>query len=89
MYLFGRLAISDIVATAPLPEDIRNNVELHVGCMAGAATIDELRSMLTEAGFAEIRITPKEESRALIREWLPDSNLADYVVSATIEAVRP
>ena len=64
-------------------------VELHVGCIAGAATIDELRSMLTEAGFAEIRITPKEESRALIGEWLPDSNLADYVVSATIEAVRP
>ena len=85
----GRLAISDIVATAPLPEDVRNNVELHVGCVAGAATIDDLRSMLTEAGFAEIRITPKEGSRALIREWLPDSNLADYVISATIEAVRP
>jgi SAM-dependent methyltransferase len=85
----GRLAISDIVATAPLPEDVRSNLELHVGCMAGAATIDELRSMLTEAGFAEIRITPQEESRALLREWLPDSHLEDYVVSATIEAVRP
>ena len=85
----GRLAISDIVATAPLPDDVRNNVELHVGCMAGAATIDELRSMLADAGFAEIRITPQEESRALIGEWFPDSNLADYVVSATIEAVRP
>jgi SAM-dependent methyltransferase len=85
----GRLAISDIVATAPLPEDVRNDVELHVGCIAGAATIDELRSMLTEAGFAEIRIAPQEESRTLIREWLPESNLADYVVSATIEAVRP
>ncbi len=85
----GRLAISDIVATAPLPEEVRNDVELHVGCMAGAATTDELRSMLTEAGFAEIRIAPQEESLALIREWLPESNLADYVVSATIEAVRP
>jgi len=85
----GRLAISDVVATAPLPEEVRNDVELHVGCMAGAATTDELRSMLTDAGFAEIRITPKKESRALIEEWLPDGNLADYVVSATIEAVRP
>jgi SAM-dependent methyltransferase len=85
----GRLAISDVVATAPLPDDVRNDVELHVGCTAGAATIGDLQSMLTEAGFAEIRITPREGSRELIREWLPDSNLADYVVSATIEAVRP
>jgi SAM-dependent methyltransferase len=85
----GRLAISDIVATTPLPEDVRSNVELYVGCMAGAATIDDLRSMLAEAGFTQIRITPHEESRALIDEWLPDSNLANYVVSATIEAVRP
>ena len=45
--------------------------------------------VLTEAGFEQIRITPKEESRQLIREWLPETNLADYVVSATIEAVRP
>ena len=85
----GRLAISDIVATAPLPEEIRSSLELHVGCMAGAATIDDLRSMLTDVGFAEIRITPKEESRALVGEWLPNSKLEDYVVSATIEAVRP
>ena len=85
----GRLAISDVVATVPLPEDVRNDIELHVGCMAGAATIDEVRSMLRQAGFADIRITPKEESRELVREWLPESNLADYVVSATIEAVRP
>lgn len=85
----GRLAISDIVATAPLPEEVRNNVELHVGCTAGAATTDEVRSMLTDAGFTEIRVTPKEESRTLIDAWLPGNNLADYVVSATIEAVRP
>lgn len=85
----GRLAISDVVATAPLPDDVRNDVELHVGCTAGAATIDDLQSMLTEAGFTEIRITPQEGSRELIREWLPNSNLADYVLSATIEAVKP
>ena len=57
--------------------------------MAGAATIDELRSMLMDVGFTEIRITPKEESRALLTEWFPESKLEDNVVSATIEAVRP
>ena len=84
----GRLAISDVVATAPLPEEVRNNVELHVGCIAGAATIDELKSILADVGFTEVRITPHEGSRTLINQWLPGSNLGDYVVSATIEAVR-
>ncbi len=85
----GRLAISDIVATAPLPQEVRENVELHVGCMAGAALIDELKKMLAEAGFTDIRITPNETSRDLIREYVPDTGLEDYVVSAIIEAVRP
>ena len=85
----GRLAISDVVATAPLPEDVRNNVELYVGCTAGAATVDEIESMLAGAGFADVQVTLNERSREVIREWLPESGLEDYVVSATIEAVRP
>lgn len=85
----GRLAISDIVATAPLPQEVRENVELHLGCMAGAALIDELETMLAEVGFTDIRITPNEASRELIREYVPGAGLEDYVVSATIEAVRP
>lgn len=85
----GRLAISDVVATAPLPKEAREDLELHVGCVAGAATIDEINSMLVDAGFVEIKATPKEESRAVIAEWFPNSNLEAYVVSATIEAKRP
>ena len=85
----GRLAISDIVATAPLPEDVRTNVELHVGCVAGAAPIDELVALLTDAGFADIRVEPNERSRDIIRDYVPGTGLEDYVVSAIIEAVRP
>ena len=66
----------------------RNNIELHVGCIAGAATINEIKSILADVGFTGICITPKEGSRTLINQWLPGSNLGDYVVSATIEAVR-
>jgi len=85
----GRLAITDIVATTPIPEDVRDDVELHVGCTAGAATIDELASALTDSGFAEIQIKPLAASRETIRDWKPGSRLEDYVVSATIEAIRP
>ena len=85
----GRLAISDVVATVSLPKDVRENMDLHVGCIAGAATIDEIQTMLADAGFVEIKVTPKTESREVIREWVPGSSLEEYVVSATIEAVRP
>jgi SAM-dependent methyltransferase len=85
----GRLAISDVVATAVLPEDVKDDPHLHACCVAGAALIDELREMLEQAGFVEIRITPKDESREFISEWVPGSGVEDYVVSAHIEAVKP
>lgn len=85
----GRLAISDVVATAQLPAQMRNDPALHSGCMAGASLIDDLQEMLRAAGFDEIRIQPKDQSREFIRDWAPGRGVEDYVVSATIEAVRP
>ena len=85
----GRLAVSDIVATAELPDSVRQDMALLSGCMAGASSVHELESMLSEAGFTGIRIKPKEESRAFIRDWAPEHKIEEYVVSATIEAVRP
>ena len=85
----GRLALSDVVATARLPDEARNDPHLHACCVAGAARIDELQAILEQAGFTEICITPKDESREFIREWVPGSGVEDYVVSACIEAVKP
>jgi SAM-dependent methyltransferase len=87
----GRLAISDIVATALLPADVQQNLALVSACVGGAATIDDTRSMLEEAGFKDIKITPKDESRKLISQWVPaeNKNAGDYVVSAYIEALKP
>lgn len=85
----GRLAISDVVATAELPESIRNDMAFHSGCVAGASLIEELESMLNRAGFEKIRIQPKDESRSFISQWRPGSRIEDYVVSATIEAEKP
>ena len=87
----GRLAISDIVAIAPLPEEIQQNLALVSACVGGAATIDDTRDMLAQVGFENIKITPKDESRELISEWTPGAskNAGDYVVSAHIEATKP
>ena len=85
----GRLAISDVVATAELPEEMRNDAGLIAGCMGNASLISDLEQMIRAAGFEQIRIEPKEASKEFIKDWAPGRNVADYVVSATIEAVKP
>ncbi|VAW83498.1 Arsenite methyltransferase [hydrothermal vent metagenome] len=85
----GRLAISDVVASTELPESMRNDPYLHSACIAGASLISELESWLETAGFVEIMIQPKDESLDFIKDWAPGRGVEDYVVSATIEAVKP
>lgn len=87
----GRLAISDVLATARLPEEVRNDLSLVGACIGGAATIEDTREMLEKAGFQDIRITPKDNSRELISQWDPKKTKKglDYIVSAYIEAVKP
>lgn len=85
----GRLAISDVVETAPLPPDVRDDPDSLAACVAGAATISDLESMLADAGFEDVRIEPKEDSEEFIREWAEGYDPSDYIVSATIEGVKP
>ncbi|MCP4696206.1 MAG: arsenite methyltransferase [Gammaproteobacteria bacterium] len=85
----GRLAVSDVVASAELPEHIKRDMALYSGCMAGASCISELEEILKAAGFINISITPKDESREFIKDWAPGRRMEDYVVSANIEATKP
>ncbi len=85
----GRLAIADVVATAPLPSEMKNDLDLLSSCVSGAATVNEIEEMLLEAGFRDVQILILEESRELIREWVPGRNVEKYIVSATIEATKP
>lgn len=85
----GRIALSDVVATAPLPPEIADAVAAYTACVAGAAPVDDIRSWLREAGFSEIDIRVSEASRAMIREWMPGTAAERYVASASIEAKRP
>jgi len=84
----GRLAISDIVSSVELPDKIKDDLSLYSGCMAGASSIDELYKLLEKTGFTKISIEPKDKSREFIKEWAPNRGIENYVVSATIEAVK-
>lgn len=84
----GRLAISDMVASGEMPPEIKNDLALHSACVSGALQVTELEQILMEAGFKAIRIHPKDESREFINKWIPGIPVEEYVLSATIEAVK-
>jgi SAM-dependent methyltransferase len=85
----GRLAISDVVATAPIPEGLKARMEALTGCIAGAASVEELTSSLRAAGFADIRIAPRAEMSACICDWMPGTGAENFVASANLEARKP
>jgi len=54
----GRLAVSDVVVRGEVPDEIRRNVELWIGCIAGALQDTEYTEKLRAAGFQQIDIEP-------------------------------
>lgn len=85
----GRLAIADVVQTAPFPTEVRRDPDSLAACVAGASTIADLETMLADAGFTAVEIAPKDDSESFIREWADGYDPSDYLVSATIEARKP
>jgi SAM-dependent methyltransferase len=85
----GRLAISDVVALRPVPEEIRRDLALYTGCVAGAATIDEVTALLGDAGFVEVQVKVNRPATEAMAEMTPGSDLASLAASANIEARRP
>ena len=52
----GRMLLSDLVLTRPLSRELRQDVALYVGCIAGASLKDEYLALLRQAGFADVAI---------------------------------
>ncbi len=85
----GRLAVSDVVATAPIPEKLQKDALALAGCVAGAADVESLTAILMDAGFEQVSIQVKPESRQFIQDWLPGTDAENYVASANITAKKP
>lgn len=85
----GRLAVTDVVTTSKLPDEIKNDLKLHSGCVAGASLISEVEQMLNEADFSDIKIEPANGSKEIVSQWTPDKRIEDAIVSVSIEAVKP
>jgi arsenite methyltransferase len=85
----GRLAISDVVALRPVPEEIRRDLALYTGCVAGAATIAETEALLRQAGFVDIQVKLDDAASAAMADMTPGQDLRSLAASASIEARRP
>ncbi len=85
----GRLAIADVVNIAPLPPELASDKALLCGCVAGAAAPAAIEDWLAAAGFVDISIAVKPESREYVATWAAGRGIENYVCSATIEAHKP
>jgi arsenite methyltransferase len=82
----GRLAISDVVAIAPIPPELQTQAAALAGCISGATPLDELKQMLAKVGFVDIQVTIAPRSAEIVESWL--AGASKFIASATIEARR-
>jgi SAM-dependent methyltransferase len=74
----GRLAIADIVMLKDVPEDIKQDVEMWVGCIAGALPVNEYIEILKEVGFSDVVIEPVNiYTKEIIESIVAQKNLYD------------
>jgi arsenite methyltransferase len=95
----GRFAVSDIVVRGTMPEAIRDNMALWVGCIAGVLTDDEYVSKLSAAGFEQAaievtRVYGADDAKGFLAGQCDNVNeLAQQVdgkfVSGFVRAVKP
>jgi SAM-dependent methyltransferase len=82
----GRFAVSDVVVRGEVPSAIRRNVELWIGCVAGALEEQEYRDKLGKAGFEGIDVEPTRVYRVEdAREFLAKSGLDTDAIAAQVD----
>lgn len=95
----GRFAVSDVVVKGEVPADIRKNMELWIGCVAGALEDTEYRQLLAGAGFEAVDLEPTRIYKAadartfLVEAGLDRPGLAESIdgkfMSAFVRASKP
>jgi SAM-dependent methyltransferase len=82
----GRLAVSDIVTRGEIPAAIRRNVELWIGCIAGALDEQDYLAKLRDAGFVDASIEPTRVYRAGdAREFLSANGIDADAVATSVD----
>ena len=83
----GRVSISDMVLLRPLPEALKQSVEALVGCIAGAALVDDLRQMVLAAGLTNLTLESKEGA---VDAMLPSADpMTDHLLGLLPAGTQP
>lgn len=87
----GRLVVSDLVLTKPIPDAVRKSIEAYVGCIAGASMREEYLRLVRDAGFGDVTVM---EERGYGQDGaLPavviEARAWDAVASVKVRGVKP
>jgi SAM-dependent methyltransferase len=82
----GRIVVSDLVLTRPLPPELKTRVDLLVGCVAGASLRDDYLRLMRDAGFAGVEIAAEGGYEVGLENLAPDS--AEREAFATVRSVK-
>ncbi|EPS29032.1 hypothetical protein PDE_03978 [Penicillium oxalicum 114-2] len=86
----GRIAISDILATQELPMEIKKDLSLYVGCIAGASQVGDYERYLKDAGFQEVLIFNTNSDLNIYKEmWRSETADEPAPTSSCCDPAKP
>ncbi len=90
----GRIMISDIILLNDLPDYVKNSVEGHIACLAGAVRKEDYITAITKAGFTEISIDKQGSfpielmlNDPIAEKIVRENNLAEKEISAIVNSI--
>ncbi len=94
----GRMAVSDIVTSGDLPQEIKSSLSSWAGCVAGAMDADEMVALLKSTGFTNVQLKPVFFSEEMVEDMIEQAkasvpfetaDIIKTVFSANISAEKP
>ena len=94
----GHFSVSDVVLKGDLPDSLKNNAEMYVGCVAGAIQADEYLNIINKTGFENITIQKEKETLLpdeILNKYLPAKEIEDFkngkfgIYSITVYGTKP
>jgi SAM-dependent methyltransferase len=94
----GHFNVSDIVLGADLPEKLREQAELYVGCVSGAVLKSEYLGLIQQAGFKDVKVQKEravEVPREILLKYISENELRDLeargagIFSVTVWGEKP